>query len=143
MYANFIYHIYIHDKSMAKILTEQAIKRRHQRTVISFSCQMYCYIFECICISIMIWCQHLKYGLNFFVFLFQFEFAIRSIIEAMSTYQTRERLFSIPSQLKLFFHWLIKLPSNMLVLMLNCCSSKREEDHSSSNTMALEEAREA
>ena len=127
-YGYFLHHIYTHDKNMTKVLRAQVIKRRHQKTTISFACEMYCYILECIGLVALIVCFRVNYGFNYVNFLWQFEFAIKSIVQAMSLSQSRETYIFCIAQMKWLLRWLKKVPFKLLLLAMRVGSRSNGSD---------------
>lgn len=92
LYSILFRHIYKHDQTMTKVLSEQAIKNRNKRNAISSACEMYGYGVELLMYLFFIFTASADRfaSLRPHVMIFwQIEFAIKSTVQVMAGSDTR------------------------------------------------------
>lgn len=105
LYAILFWHIYKHDKTMEKVLSEQVIKNRKKRNAISCACEMYGYAVEVLMYTFFMLtasADQFRTLRSHAMILWQFEFAIKSTVQAMAGHDTRNIFLGILRKANIF-----------------------------------------
>ena len=92
-------HIANHDRSMYQYLSSQAIQRRKRNSAISITCHMSMHFVEWL-FEVMLLLSKNSVSWNLILTVFQFQFAVKSACQVMSTETSRALCFRIFSRLK-------------------------------------------
>ena len=93
LYAMLVHHLYLHNKTMVPLIGPLEVQKRNRKTAISFTCEMYGYFMENVMIVLLILTTNSglgRNGRNLVVFAWNYEYPIKSVIQACSTHSTRQ-----------------------------------------------------
>ena len=106
-YASFFHYLYIHDTNMKRILSMDTIKERHRQNAITFTCEMYCFVFEFAYFLAVLFTKRTNQpGLfrQIVVTSRYFTFGTITVVQAMSTRGRRDSLKKLTEKLQKLVH---------------------------------------